>query len=119
MEISTILLVAVTLTVAIAVAFWVSTIATQYTRLELLELSCAASRAGDAVEVSLRLSNRGQVTATVTGVTVNGREVEIPVQHVKSGESTTINFRVNCSSTLEIEVRTAKNTYRCLARAEG
>lgn len=119
MEISILLLAAVTLVVAIAVAFWVSTIATQYTGLELLELSCAAARVGDETEVSIRIFNKGSVTATVTGVTVNGEKVDLPIQSVEPGKSNTISFRVSYYSTLEIAVKTAKNSYYCLARVDG
>ena len=113
------LLVAVAVSVAVAAAFWLATIATQCTLLELLDVSCSAVKSGSRAEVQLRLHNRGQAAARIVGVAVNGREIPVPEQAVEPGGLAVIRLEVNATPALEVEVRTSRGSYRCITRVDG
>jgi len=82
--IATVILVAVTITVAVAVSYWMSSIAGQYTSFEKVEIQSAYATiipTGAPVNVGswiihLELKNTGSATSTLIRVFVN----EIPVE---------------------------------------
>jgi len=74
--IATVILVAVTIVVAVAVAYWMGGIASLYTRYEKLEISSAYASwnvAGNNWTVTVNLRNTGSADATVTGLYINGK----------------------------------------------
>ena len=74
--IATVILVAVAITVAVGVSYWMGGISSQYTQFENIEIrSCESTT--DAFgnwQVVLTLKNSGTATATITGVYVNEAE---------------------------------------------
>jgi len=114
--IATVILVAVTIVVAVAVAYWMGSIAGLYTRSEnleiqshfmtkcnLTEIAAAAPLKGMGWEIVLVVKNSGSRDATITEVFINdqpistttkaasanvtkGQPVLIPVQYGKTGK---------------------------------
>jgi len=117
-ELSTLMLVAVTIALALAVAFWAATIATQYTGLELLEVKCTAERRGEAVAVTVTVANKGSKTATLVGVTVNGEPKEVRLT-VKPGETGTFEVEAPKADTIQVNVRTSAGEYPCTTSVKG
>jgi len=74
--VATVILVAVTIVVAVAVSYWMGGIASLYTRFEKVEITTAYA-VWDASAVSwnvtIKLKNTGSADATVTGLLINGR----------------------------------------------
>jgi len=74
--VATVILVAVTIVVAVAVAYWMGGIAALYTRFEKLEITSAyASYSATYTNwtVTVNLRNTGSADATITGLLVNGK----------------------------------------------
>jgi len=83
--IATVILVAVTITVAVAVSYWMSGIASQYTAFEKVEIQTAicswkedttAPPAWGYWEIEIKLKNSGTATATLTNLFINDIEVD-------------------------------------------
>jgi len=75
--IATVILVAVTITVAVAVSYWMSGIASQYTSFEKVEIQSgyATITSGKGWTIHLTLKNTGSETATLINVFVNDAPV--------------------------------------------
>jgi len=74
--IATVILVAVAITVAVGVSYWMGGISSQYTQFENIEIrswECTTDAFGNWAVV-LTLKNSGTATATITGVYVNEAE---------------------------------------------
>lgn len=75
--IATVILVAVAITISIAVAYWMGGIASGYTKFEKVEIQtgvCALDKYGNW-NVTLSLKNTGSAAATLTNIFVNDIEV--------------------------------------------
>jgi len=82
--IATVILVAVTITVAVAVSYWMSGISSQYTSFEKVEIQTAICtyKGTDNYywEIVIKLKNSGTKTATLTNVFLNEGEAEYKSQ---------------------------------------
>jgi len=76
--IATVVLVAVTIVVAVAVSYWMGGIAGLYTRFEKIEIvkSYAVKESNGNFTVVIELKNSGSADATIQYVLVNGRPLE-------------------------------------------
>jgi len=89
--IATVILVAITITVAVAVSYWMSGIAGQYTKFEKIEIQSGYSEKIDnglspasyGWQITLEMKNTGSATSTLLRVFVN--DIAIPVDNY--GES--------------------------------
>lgn len=92
--IATVILVAVGITVAIAVAYWMGSIAGQYTKSEKVEIQTGYSTRdmGQGWEVTLELKNTGSAASTIVRAFVN----EVPILEANYGVST---YVTNATST--------------------
>ncbi len=74
--IATVILVAVTISISVAVAYWMGGIAGTYTRSEQVQIQSAVCTPGtNGWTVSLSLKNTGSGAATLTNVFINNAEV--------------------------------------------
>jgi flagellin-like protein len=74
--IATVILVAVAITVAVGVSYWMSGISSQYTQFEKVEIQTGyATAVAGGWEVTLTVKNSGSADATITHVFVN----DVPV----------------------------------------
>lgn len=75
--IATVILVAVAITVSVAVAYWMGGIAGQYTKFEKVEIQNAACSisSGDWT-VTMKMKNTGTATASLIGAFINEKEVD-------------------------------------------
>lgn len=73
--IATVVLVAVTIVVAVAVSYWMGGIAGLYTRFEKIEITSKYAVKDDAgdYEITITLKNSGSQDATITDVYINGK----------------------------------------------
>lgn len=72
--ISTVILVAVAITVAVAVSYWMGGIAGQYTRFESLEITSAyATKNATHYTISMSVKNTGSTDSTIDGILINGQ----------------------------------------------
>jgi uncharacterized protein (DUF58 family) len=117
-ELSTLILVAVTIAVALAVAFWAATVATQHTGIELLEVKCSAERRGEVVAVTVTVANKGTKAATVVGVEVNGEPKEVQLT-VKPGETGALEVEASKADTIQVNVKTGAGEYPCVTSVKG
>jgi flagellin-like protein len=70
--IATVILVAVAITVAVGVSYWMGGISSQYTQFEKVEISTGWSeKSAEGWEIHITLKNSGSATATITHVFVN------------------------------------------------
>jgi flagellin-like protein len=96
--VATVILVAVTIVVAVAVAYWMGGIAGLYTRYEKLEISSiyAESTTVDSTEywnITVSVKNTGSADATIDNVLVNGRAFSQYSPKIQvNGSDTTINY---------------------------
>ena len=77
--IATVILVAVAITVAVGVSYWMSGISSQYTQFEKVEIQSAVCTWDDVQfewEVIIKLKNSGTATATLNSVFINEYEVD-------------------------------------------
>ncbi len=79
--IATVILVAVTITVSVAVAYWMGGIAGQYTKFEKVEIQSAIVKKEGATgseywNVSMKLKNTGTATATMISAFINDEEID-------------------------------------------
>ena len=116
--VATVILVAVTIVVAVAVAYWMGGIAGLYTRFERIEISSAyavwnatsnvTGKGTGEWKISVNLKNTGSADATITGLLVNGKpwndayfggnvsDPSLPVS-VPTGQEKTITFYISLS----------------------
>jgi flagellin-like protein len=75
--IATVILVAVAITVSVAVAYWMGGIAGQYTKFEKVEIqSAVCTNNGTIWTIEMKLKNTGTETATLISCFVNDVEVD-------------------------------------------
>ena len=122
--IATVILVAVAITVAVSVAFWMGSIAGQYTRFEKLQvLDPSISKNNTNWSLAFEVKNIGSTDATVDNILINGLSYtnnnfnatvspSLP-QSLSSGESTTItlsipinNSTLTAGTTIEVKFHT-------------
>jgi len=87
--IATVILVAVAITVSVAVAYWMGGIAGQYTQFEKIEIQtaiCTLDASGNW-QIEVKLKNSGSKTSTLTNVFVNDVEVSGGTGTTGYGES--------------------------------
>jgi len=96
--IATVILVAVAITVAVGVSYWMSGISSQYTQFEKIEIqtgyaTVATGATSNGWEVLLSIKNSGSATATITHVFVNDVPVNTygaaSIDDVSAGETGT------------------------------
>ena len=76
--IATVILVAVAITVAVGVSYWMSGISSQYTQFEKVEIQTGfASKITDGWNVTLDIKNSGSAETTLTHVFIN----DIPISN--------------------------------------
>jgi flagellin-like protein len=112
--IATVILVAVAITVSVAVAYWMGGIAGQYTKFEKVEIQSTLATIGSPGNwtVSMKLKNTGTATANLIGVFVNDIEVDnynatfavgewntdmLSTQAITSGDTATIEIYISSS----------------------
>lgn len=100
--ISTVILVGVAITVAVAVAYWMGGIAGQYTKFEKVEVQtgiCTRDPGGGNWTVTLKLKNSGTAASTLIGCFINEIEVDAyDVTTAGAGQATT---NMTSSETIE------------------
>jgi len=77
--IATVILVAVAITISVAVAYWMGGIATQYTKFEKVEVSsavCTLDAVTNKWTIDLSLKNTGTAQATISDVFINDRKID-------------------------------------------
>jgi hypothetical protein len=91
--IATVILVAVAITVSVAVAYWMGGIAGQYTKFEKVEIQSAICTVGAGVgnwTIQMKVKNTGTATSTMISTFVNDVEVNTyGVTVAGAGEITT------------------------------
>ena len=95
--IATVILVAVAITVSVAVSYWMSGISSQYTQFEKVEIQSGYS-VKDTVaptgwDIVLELKNSGSATSAITTVFVN----EVPIDTANYGGSAVVAGEVHTS----------------------
>jgi len=91
--VATVILVAVTIVVAVAVAYWMGGLTAIYTRFEKLEITSAyAEQTTDGYNITLNIKNSGSADATIDNILLNGKP---PSQYAENvieirGDSTTL-----------------------------
>jgi flagellin-like protein len=76
--IATVILVAVAITVSVAVSYWMGSIASQYTKFEKVEIQSGyATVGGNGWTITLDLKNSGSATANLIKVFVNDVPVSV------------------------------------------
>ncbi len=97
--IATVILVAVAITVSVAVAYWMGGIAGQYTKFEKVEIQstlATVNALGNWTSV-MKLKNTGTATANLIGVFIN--DVEVDQYGVATGPSVDNAFTTNMTAT--------------------
>jgi flagellin-like protein len=86
--IATVILVAVAITVAVGVSYWMGGISSQYTQFEKIEIQTGYSEwvADDGFgnagwNITIELKNTGSAPATITHVFINDRKVALPLAY--------------------------------------
>ena len=86
--IATVILVAVAITVAVGVSYWMGSISAQYTQFEKIEVQTGYSEwvtDGGAINsgwnITLELKNTGSAASTITHVFINDRPVTLPAAY--------------------------------------
>lgn len=80
--IATVILVAVAITVAVGVSYWMGGISSQYTQFEKVEIQSAVcvksndAGTGDYWNITMKMKNSGTADATLIGVFLNDAEVD-------------------------------------------
>ena len=109
--IATVILVAVAITVSVAVAYWMGGIAGQYTKFEKVEIQSTLATINGVGNwtVRMKLKNTGTATANLIGVFINDIEVDFyakgptvgewntdmnSTQAITSGDTTTIEIYI-------------------------
>jgi len=112
--VATVILVAVTIVVAVAVAYWMGGIAGLYTRFERLEISSTYATydsTNTQWNVTMNVRNTGSADATVTDLLINGKpwddaffddnisDPSLP-KSVASGQETSVTFSIDYNEAL-------------------
>ena len=89
--IATVILVAVAITVAVGVSYWMGGISSQYTQFEKVEIQTGFATTdtnGTATgwQIQLDIKNSGSATATITHVFVN----DVPIDYYNAGNMTDV-----------------------------
>ncbi len=95
---ATVIIVAVTITIAVAISYWMGGIAGLYTRFEKIEISYANVQwdsTHNYWKITLKVKNTGSADATIDDIFLNG----VTISDVKSGTNTYANY--DTSSTLD------------------
>jgi len=75
--IATVILVAVAITVAVGVSYWMSGIAGQYTSFEKVEITSGyATNIVDGWNITIKLKNTGSAPSTITSCFINEKPIE-------------------------------------------
>ncbi|MEM3806749.1 MAG: archaellin/type IV pilin N-terminal domain-containing protein [Thermoproteota archaeon] len=103
--ITTVILVAVGIALAVAIGLWMSGLVSTFTRFEKLEITSAYAIAtnttnGSGWSVYVTVKNTGSADATITSILING----IPNSNNSSWNSTTKNATLNPSLPVTINV---------------
>jgi len=110
--IATVILVAVAITVSVAVAYWMSGIAGQYTKFEKIEIqSAVCTWDSTSWKIEMKIKNTGTAATTLNSAFINDIEVEnygetgviagetstnmTKTTPIESGESILINFYID------------------------
>jgi len=99
--IATVILVAVAITVAVGVSYWMSGIAGQYTSFEKVEIQSAVctynthATLDNYWEIIIDLKNSGTKAATLTDVFVNDAETEYAKEYAASSDGITAELDPN------------------------
>jgi len=117
--IATVILVAVAITISVAVAYWMGGISSQYTKFEKVEVSSAVCQADTGGwNITLKLKNTGTAQATLKNVFINDFEViyddsaiaVVPGQAVADFSSTTgLSMSSGANATVILYI---SNTYK-------
>ncbi|MEM2960684.1 MAG: archaellin/type IV pilin N-terminal domain-containing protein [Candidatus Bathyarchaeia archaeon] len=120
--VATVILVAVTIVVAVAVAYWMGGITSLYTRFEKLEITSAYAEyddnmthvtgwsSSDGWNITITLKNTGSADATIDNVFINGKpltEYSGSVSTSTGNASTTVNvpITVGDSQTINLYIK--------------
>jgi flagellin-like protein len=103
--IATVILVAIAITVSVAVAYWMGGIAGSFTQFEKVEIQSGVCAKVDATydywKITIKLKNTGTATATLIGVFVN--EVEVDAYGAADPSTTGINGTIETSMGLALD----------------
>ena len=116
--VATVILVAVTIVVAVAVAYWMGGLTAIYTRFEKLEITAAyAEQKNGNYAITLNIKNSGSADATIDSILLNGKppsEYAGNVIKIVSGNTTLWNgtewknnlpVKAGASASITIEVK--------------
>jgi len=112
--IATVILVAVTIVVAVSVAYWMGTIASSYTTFEQIEMPTSYAEyneTGNYWNVTVQLKNTGSADATVTEVSLN----DIPLDKYTPalGSNPPVPISVNKGQTVNVWIEIPGGTEGC------
>ena len=98
--IATVILVAVAITVAVGVSYWMGGISSQYTQFEKVEIQTGyATSITDGWNVTMEIKNSGSAEASITHVFIN--DIPISVGTLPAMSNTTLASNIDSISTLE------------------
>ena len=107
--VATVILVAVTIVVAVAVAYWMGGIAGLYTRYEKLEISSIyAESTNGGWKITVHVKNTGSADATIDNVLINGKpykslsEVAVDPDVATTGKE--LSLKVGSEENIEITI---------------
>jgi flagellin-like protein len=111
--VATVILVAVTIVVAVAVAYWMGGIAGLYTRYEKLEISSiyAEGNETDGWNITVTVKNTGSADATIDNVLLNGK----PHGTVSAGLNVTLPVSLTVGSQKAITITISHEGYESFA----
>jgi len=97
--IATVILVAVAITVAVGVSYWMSGISSQYTQFEKIEIQTGyASSVANGWNVTMEIKNSGSAEASLTHVFIN--DIPVSVSTLPAMVNTTLASNVDTVGTL-------------------
>ncbi|MEM2307117.1 MAG: archaellin/type IV pilin N-terminal domain-containing protein [Candidatus Bathyarchaeia archaeon] len=104
--VATVILVAVTIVVAVAVAYWMGGLTAIYTRFEKLEITAAyAEQKNGNYAITLNIKNSGSADATIDSILLNGKPPsEYLGKIINISPSLPLLVRVGNSTSITIEV---------------
>jgi flagellin-like protein len=100
--IATVILVAIAITVSVAVAYWMGGIAGSFTQFEKVEIQsgvCKWDETNSEWNVTIKMKNTGTATATLIGVFIN--ELEVDTYNATSVTADTTATSMTTSETIE------------------
>lgn len=109
--IATIIIVAITIVMAIAVAYWMLGLGGAFTRYEKLEFaSCYATKSGSNFVINLVVKNSGSAAATIDLIFFNGvPDTHVTGANVAAFKGKTIEPGKNVTGIITVPVGTAGN----------